>query len=74
MKLFLSRMDKTGVTAICLIAALLILIGLQTWTVPTTHAFVAVAGINPSEMMTTAKNLPTSHYDDYFVVFNRSSP
>jgi hypothetical protein len=51
-------------------AAVLILIGLATWTVPTTQAFVAAPGIDPSGMMAAAKNLPTSHYDDYSVVFN----
>jgi hypothetical protein len=51
-------------------AALLVLIGLATWTVPTTQAFVGSAGIDPSAMMSTAKDLPASHYDDYSVVFN----
>ena len=51
-------------------AAVLILIGLGIWTVPTTHAFVPSAGIDPSAMMTTIKGLPASHYDDYSVVFN----
>jgi hypothetical protein len=40
------------------------------WTVPATQAFVPNVGIDPSGMMATAKNLPTSHYDDYSVVFN----
>ncbi len=52
------------------VAAVLVLIGLGTLTVPTTHAFVAASGIGPSAMMITAKNLPTSHYDDYSGVFN----
>jgi NAD(P)-dependent dehydrogenase (short-subunit alcohol dehydrogenase family) len=51
-------------------AAVLVLIGLGTLTVPATHAFVAASGIDPSAMMITSKNLPTSHYDDYSVVFN----
>ena len=51
-------------------AAVLILIGLGMWTVPTTQAFVPSVGIDPTGMMATAKNLPTSHYDDYSVVFN----
>jgi hypothetical protein len=51
-------------------AAVLILIGLATWTVPTTQALVATAGLDPSGMMITAKDLPTSHFDDYSVVFN----
>ena len=37
-------------------AAVLVLIGLGTLTVPPTHAFVAASGIDPSEMMITAKN------------------
>ena len=51
-------------------AAVLILIGLATWTVPTTQAFVASAGVDPLGMMITARDLPTSHFDDYSVVFN----
>jgi len=51
-------------------AAVLILIGLGIWTVPTTHAFVPSAGNDPSAMMTTITGLPASHYDDYSVVFN----
>ena len=51
-------------------AAVLVLIGLGTLTVPTTQAFVAAPGIDPLGMMATAKNLPTSHYADYSVVFN----
>jgi hypothetical protein len=51
-------------------AAVLILIGLGIWTVPTTRALVAVTGVDPSAMMTTAKGLPTLEYVDYSVVFN----
>jgi hypothetical protein len=51
-------------------AAVLILIGLGIWTVPTTHALVPSPGVNPFGMMTTAKALPAAHYDDYSVVFN----
>jgi hypothetical protein len=51
-------------------ASVLILIGLGIWTVPTTHAFVPNAGIDPAGMMVAAKNLPTSHFDDYSLVFN----
>jgi hypothetical protein len=51
-------------------AAVLILIGLGIWTVPTTHAFVPSAGNDPSAMMTTITGLPASHYDDYSVVLN----
>jgi hypothetical protein len=30
----------------------------------------AASTLDPLAMMTTAKDLPTSHYDDYSVVFN----
>jgi len=36
---------------------------------PTT-ALAESPAIDPSAMMTGAKNLPTAHYDDYSVVFN----
>jgi len=51
-------------------AAVLILIGLRLWTVPTTQALVPSIGIDPLTMMSTATNLPTSHYVDYSLVFN----
>jgi len=51
-------------------AAVLILIGVGVWTVSTTHTLAATAAIDPSGMMTNAKDLPTSQYDDYSVVFN----
>ena len=51
-------------------AAVLILIGLGLWTVPTTQAFVPSIGIDPLTMMSTATNLPTSQYVDYSLVFN----
>jgi hypothetical protein len=50
--------------------AVLILIGVGVWTVSTTHTLAATAGIDPSGMMANAKDLPTSHYDDYSVIFN----
>ena len=53
--------------------AVLILIGVGAWLGmgrlgPTT----ALAGstVDPFAMMTSMKDLPTSHYDDYSVVFN----
>jgi hypothetical protein len=52
------------------VVAVLVLIGLATWTVPTTHAFVANTGIDPSAMTIATKDLPTSHYDDYSLIFN----
>ena len=51
-------------------AAILILIGLGVWTIPTTQAFVPTVGIDPAAMMGAATKLQTSHYDDYSVVFN----
>jgi hypothetical protein len=42
-------------------------IGVATWT---SASALADSTINPLAMMTSAKDLPTSHYDDYSVVFN----
>ena len=53
--------------------AVLILIGVGTWIgVGTGTSTPALAGstIDPFAMMVSAKGLPTSHYDDYSVVFN----
>jgi len=50
----------------------MILIGLGAWAV-TTNSRVAAStpvGIDPLQMMTGAKNLPTSHYVDYSLIFN----
>jgi len=35
-----------------------------------TSSALAASGIDPLAMMMSAKDLPTSHYDDYSVVFN----
>jgi hypothetical protein len=51
-------------------AAILILIGLAAWTIPTSHAFTSSAGVDPFGIMTTTTALPVVHYDDYSVVFN----
>jgi len=56
-----------------LAVAVLILIGVGTWIgvgtgTPTTA--LAASTVDPFAMMTNAKDLPTSHYDDYSVVFN----
>jgi hypothetical protein len=51
-------------------AAILILIGLATWTIPTTNAFTTSAGVDSFRKMTSATALPVAHYDDYSVVFN----
>jgi hypothetical protein len=48
-----------------LIAAALMLIGVGTWVVATAPRVVASTqiGVNPLEMMASAKDLPTSYYD-----------
>lgn len=51
------------------VAAVFMLIGVGVWTVATTRTLADSTGINPSEL-TSGKDLPTSHYDDYSVVFN----
>jgi hypothetical protein len=62
-------MRKISFTAV---AAIIILIGVGAWvgasTVPTTPALAASTSIDPSGL-TNAKDLPTSHYDDYSLVF-----
>ncbi|MGB6287791.1 MAG: hypothetical protein WBG18_25800 [Xanthobacteraceae bacterium] len=56
-------------------AAILILIGLGMWTIPTTLVFVPSAGLDPLGTldwlgtMTTVKGLPAEQYDDYALVF-----
>ena len=35
-----------------------------------TSSALAASAVDPLAMMTSAKDLPTSHYDDYSVVFN----
>ena len=50
-----------------------IVIAIGTWIgvgTITTDSALAASTIDPSAMMTSAKDLPTSHYDDYSVVFN----
>ena len=42
-------------------------IGVGTWT---STSALADSTIDPFAMMVSAKNLPTSHYVDYSVVFN----
>jgi hypothetical protein len=53
--------------------ALGVVISVGTWiavgTLAPTSA-LADSTVDPSAMMTNAKGLPTSHYDDYSVVFN----
>ncbi len=50
-----------------------VVISIGTWIgvgaiAPTTA--LASSTVDPSAMMTSAKDLPTLHYDDYSVVFN----
>ena len=40
------------------------------WATSTSHARVAAPALNPSQIMTSAKNLPTSEFVDYTFVFN----
>jgi hypothetical protein len=51
-------------------AAVVILIGLGMRGAPTTGAFIVAAGVDPSTVMTSAKDLPTTHYDGSSMVFN----
>jgi hypothetical protein len=64
-------MRKISVVAVGV--AVLFLFSVGTWigveTGTPTRA-LAASTIDPSAMMTSAKDLPTSHYDDYSVVFN----
>ena len=55
-----------------LAVAVLILIGVGTWIGVGTGTPTALAAstIDPFAMMTSAKDLPTSQYVDYSVVFN----
>jgi hypothetical protein len=50
-----------------------VVIGIGTWIgIGTITPTTALAGstVDPLAMMTGAKGLPTSHYDDYSLVFN----
>ena len=55
-----------------LAVAVLILIGVGTWIGVGTGTPTALAAstVDPFAMMTSAKDLPTSQYVDYSVVFN----
>ena len=54
-----------------LAVAVLILVGVGTWigVGARAHTALAASSVDPSAMMTSAKDLPTSHYVDYSVVF-----
>jgi hypothetical protein len=53
-------------------AAALILMGVGVWATKTTPRVEASTEVtvHPLQLMTNAKNLPESHYDDYTFVFN----
>ena len=56
-----------------LAVAVLILIGVGTWIgvgTGTRTIALAASNVDPFAMMTSAKDLPTSQYVDYSVVFN----
>jgi hypothetical protein len=50
-----------------------VVISIGTWigvgAIAPTTALAESPAINPSAMMTGAKDMPTSHYDDYSLVF-----
>lgn len=53
--------------------AALFLISVGTWfgvETQTSTSALAASTVDPIAMMSSAKALPTSHYDDYSVVFN----
>ena len=53
-------------------AAALILIAVGSWAITTTLRVVASTpvGIDPLQMMTNARDLPTAHYVDDSLIFN----
>jgi len=56
-----------------LAVAVLILIGVGTWIgvgTGTPTSALAASTIDPFAMMTSVKDLPTSHYVDYTLIFN----
>jgi hypothetical protein len=65
------RMRKISLFAAAV--AVLVLTGVGTWIgvgTGTPTAALAGSAIDPSAMMTSAKDLRTSHYHDYSLVFN----
>ena len=65
MQAFIKRFvsGESGVTAYCLIATALMLIGVGAWLVATAPRVVASTQINPLEMMANAKDLPSTAQD-----------
>jgi len=66
MQAFIKRFvsGESGVTAYCLIATALMLIGVGAWLVATAPRVVASTQINPLEMMANAKDLPLATAQD----------
>ena len=56
-----------GVVAVLVLIGVGAWIGVGTWTSTST---LAASTLDPFAMMVSAKDLPTSHYLDYSVVFN----
>jgi hypothetical protein len=56
---------------ISMFAAALILIAVGAWAITTTPRVVAStpAGIDPLQMMSNARKLPSEHYVDYTLIF-----
>ena len=52
------------------VVSVLVLIGVGTWIGVGSTTALAASTIDPFAMMVSAKDLPTSHYVDYSVVFN----
>jgi hypothetical protein len=57
---------------ISIFAAALVLVAVGAWAVATIPRVVASTpvGIDPFQMMTTAKDLPATNYVDYTLIFN----
>ena len=57
---------------ISMFAGAVIVIALEAWAITTTPRVVASTpvGIDPLQMMSNARDLPTAHYVDYTLIFN----
>jgi hypothetical protein len=59
---------------LCAVAAALIVAGVGGWVASTTHARVeaplAAGGIDPTQIMMNAHDLPTAEFVDYSLVFH----
>ena len=58
---------QTGLFAASIAA--LVIACIAGWAVPETQARVATTQIDPFAMMTSAKQLPTEHFQDYSFVY-----